>query len=70
MIEYIVKETGYPGTLSQEVVCELIRCKDCKHAEKWTDADGDFIACHIKDDICDYIDYVEPMHYCGYAERG
>lgn len=31
MSEYIVRETGYPGTLKQEVVRELIRCKDCKH---------------------------------------
>ena len=34
MIEYIVRETGYPGTLKQEVVQELVRCKDCKHKEK------------------------------------
>lgn len=31
MSEYIVKETGYPGAVKQEVVGELIRCKDCKH---------------------------------------
>lgn len=29
MNEYIVRETGYPGTLKQEVVGELVRCKDC-----------------------------------------
>lgn len=31
MVEYIVKETGYPGTLKQEIVGELVRCKDCRH---------------------------------------
>lgn len=31
MSEYIVRETGYPGTLTQEIVGELVRCKDCKH---------------------------------------
>lgn len=31
MAEYIVKETGYPGTLSHEVVGELIRCRDCEY---------------------------------------
>lgn len=28
--EYIVRETGYPGAVKQEVVGELVRCKDCK----------------------------------------
>ena len=31
MIEYIVRETGYPGEIKQEVVAELVRCKDCKY---------------------------------------
>lgn len=29
MSEYIVKETGFPGTIKQEIVQELVRCKDC-----------------------------------------
>lgn len=32
--EYIVRETGYPGTLNQEIVGELVRCKDCKYYEE------------------------------------
>lgn len=36
MSEYIVKETNYPLASGQEVVGELIRCKDCKH---WFDID-------------------------------
>lgn len=31
MSEYIVRETGFPGTLKQEIVIEVVRCKDCKH---------------------------------------
>ena len=31
MSEYIVRETGYPGTLKQEIVGELVRCRECKH---------------------------------------
>ena len=31
MNEYIVKESGYPGELKQEIVGELVRCKDCKY---------------------------------------
>ena len=30
MNEYIIRETGYPGTLTQEIVGELVRCKDCR----------------------------------------
>lgn len=33
MAEFIVLETGYPGAIKQEVVGELIRCKDCRHFE-------------------------------------
>lgn len=31
MSEYIVRETGYPGAVKQEIVGELVRCKDCKY---------------------------------------
>lgn len=30
MNEYIIRETGSPGTITQEIVGELVRCKDCK----------------------------------------
>lgn len=33
MTEYIVRESGYPGTIKQEIVGELVRCKDCIHYE-------------------------------------
>ena len=31
MSEYIVRETAYPGAVKQEVVGELVRCKDCRY---------------------------------------
>lgn len=34
MAEYIVSETVYPLGTRQEVIGELIRCKDCKY---WND---------------------------------
>ena len=34
MSEYIVRETGYPGAVKQEVVGELVRCKDCRHLKQ------------------------------------
>ena len=33
MTEYIVRETGYPGTLKQEIVGELVRCGGCRWYE-------------------------------------
>ena len=36
MKEYIVKETGFPGVLKQNIVGELIRCKNCIH---WREGD-------------------------------
>lgn len=34
MSEYIVRETGFPGTIKQEIVQELVRCKDCRWHER------------------------------------
>ena len=34
MSEYIVRETGFPGTIKQEIVQELVRCKGCRHAQE------------------------------------
>ena len=31
MNEYIVRETAYPLAVKQEVVGELVRCKDCRY---------------------------------------
>lgn len=28
--EYIVREVWYPGAVKQEMVGELVRCKDCR----------------------------------------
>lgn len=44
MSEYIVRETGFPGVVKQEVVGELVRCKDCKW---WDQIDnGSYGYCH------------------------
>ena len=45
MSEYIVRETGYPGTLKQEIVEELVRCKDCKYCAIYHYYDGDISVC-------------------------
>ena len=33
MSEYIVRESGYPGTIKQEIVQALVRCRDCRWYE-------------------------------------
>lgn len=38
MSEYIVKETGYPGAIKQEIVGELVRCRDCRWKDNQDDA--------------------------------
>ena len=37
--EFIIQETTYPLATKQEVVGELIRCKDCIHQEKFFQSD-------------------------------
>ena len=33
MSEYIIRETGYPGAVKQEVVGKLVLRKECKHRD-------------------------------------
>lgn len=60
MSEYIVNETVYPGAIKQEVVGELVRCRDCKyHPSK------DFwIHCPMTGKGTR-----KPDDYCSYGER-
>lgn len=37
--EYIVREIGFPGVLKQEIVGEIVRCKDCKYRKGTFHAD-------------------------------
>lgn len=49
---------------------EIIHCRDCKHAIRWTDIDGTKgLQCNVTFDNFGYGADVEPDHYCGYAER-
>lgn len=69
--EYIVRETGYPGAVKQEVVGELVRCKDCKHFHRNMPyiISGFPIFGH---DVCDFWgDGCKTAEdgFCSYAER-
>jgi len=66
MIEFIVREMGYPGTLKQEVAGELVRCRDCKWYKTNYTWDGK------ERKVCG-IEPFEPIQgeedYCSYGER-
>lgn len=69
-IEMIYKMTFGKSGANLERVGELIRCKDCKHMNSWTDTDGTInYSCEETHDEFGYEADVEPNHYCGYAER-
>lgn len=52
--EYIIRETTYPDATKQEVIGELVRCKDCLHNR----------ACEIQ-----YHAQAGDLFFCGAAER-
>lgn len=77
--EFIVRETGYPGAIKQEVVGELVRCRDCKHrpikgdgnivyapddSDGW---DDDTCPCLCED--CYYNWMPDEDFFCGKGER-
>ena len=80
MNEYIVRETGYPGTLKQEIVGELVRCKDCKHRPMKKDPNGNDYGFNLYSptdaEICPcivgdnwYSWTPKDNFYCAYGER-
>ena len=66
MAEYIVRETGYPMATKQEVVGELVRCRECE----WYKTNYSWNGKEHK--VCG-IEPFEPIRreedYCSYAER-
>ena len=61
MAEYIVRETGYPGQIKQEIVGELVRCKDCIHKEY---EQPGMVYCPMM-----VGSWVEDDHFCKWGER-
>lgn len=76
--EFIVREIGYPGVIKQEIVEELVRCKDCKHRPIDTGGhnygqdllfpDGDFV-CPCRCDDQWYSWMPENDWFCANGER-
>lgn len=75
MNEYIIRETGSPGVVKQEIVGELVRCKDCKHSrteELTVKSKVGFLETRIirfcnKNEMP--IAVRADMHYCAWGER-
>jgi len=65
MSEYIVRETGYPGAVKQEVIGELVRCEDCKWGRE---ACGN-IECSVRIDMYDPVEYHGYEWFCPLGER-
>ena len=70
MSEYIVRETGYPGTLKQEIVEELVRCKDCKYCAIYHHYEGDISVCARMYQF-QYVlfDVIADKDFCSKAEK-
>lgn len=69
MSEYIVRETGYPGTLKQEIVEELVRCKDCKYCAIYQHYEGDISVCARMYRKYVLFDVTADKDFCSKAER-
>lgn len=68
MAEYIVRETGYPGAVKQEVVGELVRCKDCidGRCDVWLSGNGSAMGYGC----CERTKSgILPNDFCSHAER-
>ena len=69
MSEYIVRETGYPGTLKQEIVEELVRCKDCKYCAIYQHYEGDISVSARMYRKYVLFDVTADKDFCSKAER-
>lgn len=70
MSEYIVRETGYPGAIQQEIVGELVRCKDCQWYEIYQLKKDGTDDRRYKPSYCVNLSYqTRPDWYCADGER-
>lgn len=68
MSEYIVRETGSPGVVKQEIVGELVRCKDCKYRDT-IDCGMQFYAYDDDENLCRSDDWTRDDGFCYWGER-
>lgn len=61
--EYIVKETGYPGAVKQEIVQELVRCKDCRWYEIYQLKKDGTEDRRYNPEFCDLYNRIRPDDY-------
>ena len=68
MNEYIVRETGYPGTLMYDIVGELVRCRDCKFRNT-IDCGMQFYGYDDDENLCLSDDWTEDDVFCYWGQR-
>lgn len=68
MSEYIVRETGYPGVVKQEIVGELVRCKDCKYRDT-INCGMQFYGYDDDGHLCKSDDWTQDDGFCYWGER-
>lgn len=68
MNEYIVRETGYPGTLMYDIVGELVRCRDCKFRNT-IDCGMQFYGYDDDENLCLSDDWTEDDGFCYWGQR-
>ena len=63
MSEYIVRETGYPGAVKQEIVQELVRSKDCRWYEIYKLKKDGTEDRRYNPEFCDLYNRIRPGDY-------
>ena len=67
MSEFIVNETGYPGAIKQEIVGELVRCRECLKCDPrpiLSVVDGE--KRYLCSKWCNFVTFDD---YCSYGAR-
>ena len=69
MSEYIVNETVYPGATKQEIIGELVRCRDCKYSERHVLFSQEYMQCNRRFEQYWINIFVDQNDFCSYGER-
>lgn len=58
---------GIANYLVENDVVKVVRCKDCKHCDKYTNWNKtEYYGCNFNGEIYEVL----PLHFCSYGERG
>lgn len=63
--EYIIRETTYPDATKQELIGELVRCRDCKYSHMTVNGECKYCDIWFPDEA----EYTDGDYYCASGER-